>query len=279
MEYTEEDLYEGMKLLCNDEVKVSWWTTGKEYKVIKSVSKLDVDKLGPYYIYDNDGDKRDTYSTILNGLNNKKAPVTFEIVEEEKEMEKFAKITGYAGTGEKDKEVGLSIGSVYELVEYDPQGNSYIYLNEDTPRYYVADTQFTLVSKPPFKIGDKVRVLSNRSLATDENKLYYNDDDIAVVGEVHWLGVNESYGRVRLGTHKCGNWIDFNCIELVDEQQENPLVEMQQKLNNKIKLLKEERGRIIDKIERLDNHQRALKSKIDRLSDAEDALKILKDFK
>ena len=53
MEYTEEDLYEGMKLLCNDEVKVSWWTTGKEYKVIKSVSKLDVDKLGPYYIYDN----------------------------------------------------------------------------------------------------------------------------------------------------------------------------------------------------------------------------------
>lgn len=200
-------------------------------------------------------------------------------VEEEKEMEKFAKITGYAGTGEKDKEVGLSIGSVYELVEYGPQGNSYIYLNEDTPRYYVADTQFTLVSKPPFKIGDKVRVLSNRSLATDENKLYYNDGDIAVVGEVHWLGVNESYGRVRLGTHKCGNWIDFNCIELVDEQQENQLVEMQQKLNNKIKLLKEERGRIIDKIERLDNHQRALKSKIDRLSDADDALKILKDFK
>ena len=84
---------------------------------------------------------------------------------------------------------------------------------------------------------------------------------------------------MRLGTHKCGNWIDFNCIELVDEQQENPLVDMQQKLNDKIKLLKEERGRIIDKIERLDNHQRALKSKIDRLSYAEDALKILKDFK
>lgn len=72
MEYTEKDLYEGMRLLCNDEVNVPWWTTGKEYKVIKSVSKLDVDTLGPYYIYDNDGDKRETYSTILNGLNGKK---------------------------------------------------------------------------------------------------------------------------------------------------------------------------------------------------------------
>lgn len=270
MNYTEKDIKVGTKLRCTKGTP-SWWTVGKLYNV-----SLNDD--GILQITDDNG--RCAYPDyMVDCLNGKHNPVAFEIVEEEKEMEKFAKITGYAGTGEKDKEVGLSIGSVYELVEYDPQGNSYIYLNEDTPRYYVADTQFTLVSKPPFKIGDKVRVLSNRSLATDENKVYYNDGDIAVVGEVHWLGVNKSYGRVRLGTHKCGNWIDFNCIELVDEQQENPLADMQQKLNDKIKLLKEERGRIIDKIERLDNHQRALKSKIDRLSDAEDALKILKDFK
>jgi hypothetical protein len=270
MKYTEKDIKVGTKLRCVSTIEPYWWKVGKQYEVEKSTDGLFIVKDEIGYIWN-----RWLILDFLNG----KAHCKMEIVEEEKEMEKFAKITGYAGTGEKDKEVGLSIGSVYELVEYDPQGNSYIYLNEDTPRYYVADTQFTLVSKPPFKIGDKVRVLSNRSLATDENKLYYNDGDIAVVGEVHWLGVNESYGRVRLGTHKCGNWIDFNCIELVDEQQENPLVEMQQKVNNKIKLLKEERGRIIDKIERLDKHQRALKSKIDRLSDAEDALKILKDFK
>lgn len=270
MKYTKKDLYKGMKLRCVSTTEPHWWNVGKQYEVEKSTDGVFILKDETGYIWNG--------WLILDFLNGK-AHCKMEIVEEEKEMEKFAKITGYAGTGEKDKEVGLSIGSVYELVEYDPQGNSYIYLNEDTPRYYVADTQFTRVSKPPFKIGDKVRVLSNRSLATDENKVYYNDGDIAVVGEVHWLGVNKSYGRVRLGTHKCGNWIDFNCIELVDEQQENPLVEMQQKVNNKIKLLKEERGRIIDKIERLDKHQRALKSKIDRLSDAEDALKILKDFK
>ncbi|QYS24379.1 tail tape measure protein [Enterococcus phage VEsP-2] len=184
MKYTEKDITVGTKLRCT-KANPRWGQLGKVYTV-----SLNDD--GILHITDDDGYQVFT-TYMLDCLNEEYSAVTFEIVEEEKEMEKFAKITGYAGTGETDKEVGLCIGSVYELVEYEPQGNSYIYLNEDKPRYYVADTQFTLVSKPPFKIGDKVRVLSNRSLATDENKVYYNDGDIAVVGEVHWLAAKNKH--------------------------------------------------------------------------------------
>lgn len=85
--YTEDDLYEGMKLRCVDNSGVKWWTTGKEYKVIKSVTKLDIHVMGAYYIKDDDGDKHETKVSILRGINDKDAVVRFEVIEEEKEME------------------------------------------------------------------------------------------------------------------------------------------------------------------------------------------------
>lgn len=278
MKYTTQDLYEGMELRCqNDSLVANWWTTGKSYIVFKTMNDDNIRVYGPYYLIADTGHMRDT-DTILKGLN-KESAVTFTPVKEEKEMTKFAKITGYAGTGDSDKEVGLCIGSVYELVEYDPQGNSYIYLNEDKPRYYVADTQFTLVSKPPFKIGDKVRVLSNRSLATDENKVYYNDGDIAVVGEVHWLGVNKSYGRVRLGTHKCGNWIDFNCIELVEKEEPtlkaNVNVDVKEAIQAKIEQLRTDAEIISNKRNRMEWQMFMLNSKANKL---EEVLETIKEF-
>lgn len=177
MEYTEEDLYEGMRLLCNDEVEVSWWTTGKEYKVIKSVSKLDVDKFGPYYIYDNDGDKRDTYSTILNGLNDKKAPVIFEVVEEEKEMKKYVEVTKLIDWS-RDPEL-LEVGKVYKVAEeYKDmlyiKGVS-IYINEGEPSYYLRSDQFKYVDEPVVEIKvDTLEVIEAKieQLAKEQTNLY-----------------------------------------------------------------------------------------------------------
>lgn len=201
MNYTENDIKVGTKLRCTKSIP-EWWTVGKLYIV-----SLNDD--GILQITDDNGHCAypDYMVDCLNGKHN---PVAFEIVEEEKEMKKYAKITKYFGRYNTDKRNGLEIGKEYEIVRFsDVSEDCWIYLNDKRPEYFISEKQY----------------------------------------------------------------------ELVDEQQENPLVEMQQKVNNKIKLLKEERGRIIDKIERLDKHQRALKSKIDRLSDAEDALKILKDFK
>lgn len=204
MKYTAKDIKVGTKMTCIDNNDTPWWTNGKIYEVKKS--KLPKSGI---CIIDDQGSER-YLEGILARLHNGSTGVKFEIVEEEKEMKKYAKITKYFGRYNTDKRNGLEIGKEYEIVRFsDVSEDCWIYLDDKRPEYFISEKQY----------------------------------------------------------------------ELVDEQQENPLVEMQQKLNDKIKLLKEERGRIIDKIERLDKHQRALKSKIDRLSDAEDALKILKDFK
>lgn len=87
--YTEDDLYEGMKLRCVDNADTAWWTVGKEYEVKKSVSKLDIEELGAYYVEDNDYDKRETKAIILHGLNYKDALIKFEVVEEEEEKVRY----------------------------------------------------------------------------------------------------------------------------------------------------------------------------------------------
>lgn len=280
MKYTKEDLYEGMQLRCQNDSWAEWWTTGKIYIVFKTMNEDNVKDYGPYYLIADNDKMRGTH-TILKGLN-KDSGVKFTPIEEEQEVTKFAKITGYAGTGESDKEQGLVIGGIYELVEYDPHGNSYIYLSEKNPRYYVSATQFKLVSKPPFKIGDTVRVLENRWCALDSKGVYYSSGDIDIVSEVELYDEKKVSGRVRLGTHKKANWLTFDCIELVEAKSEEPeptLSEMKNKLQTKIMLLKQERTHIIDKAERLENQQKLLKEKIDRLEDAEEALELLKYLK
>lgn len=65
-------------------------------------------------------------------------------------MTKYAKITKYAGIA--DKEYGLEIGEVYEIVSYYYEcecesRDCYIYLNEERPKYFISETQYELVEK------------------------------------------------------------------------------------------------------------------------------------
>lgn len=149
MEYTEKDLYEGMKLRCTDKVDVSWWTTGKEYEVIKSVDKKEIDKNGPYYILDDSGDKRDTSATILRGLNDRKAPVAFDVVKE-KDTTEYVEVTKLLHWS-ADFQI-IALGKKYKVAAKDKLNNGvYIYVNDAISHYFLRCDQFKYACKPEQK--------------------------------------------------------------------------------------------------------------------------------
>ncbi|AHB79811.1 cytidine deaminase [Enterococcus phage IME-EF4] len=76
MQYTEKDLKEGTKLRCTHS-KPAHWTVGKVYEVSS-------DNIGELSITDNDGSPA-FKNYMLDCLNGNHNPVSFEIVEEEKE--------------------------------------------------------------------------------------------------------------------------------------------------------------------------------------------------
>lgn len=122
MKYTEKDLYKGMKMRCVSTTDTYRWKVGKQYEVEKRTDGLFILKDETGYIWN---------SWLILEFLNGKAHCKMEIVEEEKEMTKYAKITKYAGIA--DKEYGLEIGEVYEIVSYYYEcesGDCYIYLNE-----------------------------------------------------------------------------------------------------------------------------------------------------
>ena len=152
MKYTEKDIKEGTKLRCT-KGRPSWWTVGKLYNV-----SLNDD--GILQITDDNG--HCAYPDyMLDCLNGKHNPVSFEIVEEEKEMKKYAKITKYAGFNDIDKRNGLKIGKTYKIVNFSPVSEDcYIYLNEEHPRYFISEIQYELVEKegPTLKANVNVDV-------------------------------------------------------------------------------------------------------------------------
>lgn len=141
MKYTKKDLYKGMKLRCTDDGLYDFWKKGAIYTIEEN----------PYgsLVIRGEGDRtnRPTYD-ILNYLNGETL-VKMEIVEEEKEMTKYAKITKYGGLFDTDKENGLEIGKEYEIVSFedDYTNDCRIYLNEEQPHYFISETQYELVEK------------------------------------------------------------------------------------------------------------------------------------
>lgn len=199
IKYTEEDLYEGMKLRCVDNSVVKWWTIGKEYEIVKSVSKLDVDKMGAYYILDDEGDKHDTEVSILRGLNDKNAIIRFEVVEERKEMQKYAKITKYDGIKNIDKRNGLEIGKTYKIVSYDNAftDDCRIYLNDEHPRYFISEAQYELVEKEhpvaDVKVDVKEAIQAKiDALTTEAERLFTKRDRL----EEHAINLNAKARRL-----------------------------------------------------------------------------------
>ncbi|WNA13836.1 tail tape measure protein [Enterococcus phage vB_Efa_VP14] len=139
MQYTEKDLKEGTKLRCTHS-KPAHWTVGKVYEVSS-------DNIGELSITDNDGSPA-FKNYMLDCLNGNHNPVSFEIVDEEKEMKKYAKITKYFGRFNTDKRNGLEIGKEYEIVRFNGVSEDcWIYLNDKTPEYYISRNQYKLVEK------------------------------------------------------------------------------------------------------------------------------------
>lgn len=68
MQYTENDLKDGMKLICTDDGGFDWWTKGGIYRVANKC------------ILDNFGDSAES-GYILDSLNNECSFVKFEIFE------------------------------------------------------------------------------------------------------------------------------------------------------------------------------------------------------
>lgn len=130
-----------MKLRCTDDGLYDFWKKGAIYTIEEN----------PYgsLVIRGEGDRtnRPTYD-ILNYLNGETL-VKMEIVEEEKEMTKYAKITKYGGLFDTDKENGLEIGKEYEIVSFedDYTNDCRIYLNEEQPHYFISETQYELVEK------------------------------------------------------------------------------------------------------------------------------------
>lgn len=140
MRYTENDLKVGTKLRCTKAEPV-WWTVGKVYDV-------PLREDGVLIIIDDNGHSA-YMDYVLYCLNGKHNPVAFEIIKEEKEMPKYAKITKYAGLNNIDKRNGLEIGKTYKIVSYDNAltNDCRIYLNDKHPRYFISETQYELVEK------------------------------------------------------------------------------------------------------------------------------------
>lgn len=147
MKYTENDLYEGMELLCIDNGGWSLWETGEIYTVTKSnlSGKLIIegdDAVGRTF--------RDTEAILgyLNGEREMHLSTIEDQKEEEQEMKKYAKITKYAGLWDADQENGLEIGKEYEIVKFSSVSEDcWVYLNDKTPEYFISETQYELVER------------------------------------------------------------------------------------------------------------------------------------
>ena len=190
MKYTEKDLYKGMKLRCVSTTEPHWWNVGKQYEVEKRTDGLFILKDETGYIWN-----RWLILDFLNG----KAYCKMEVVEEEKEMTKYAKITKYFGLYNTDKRNGLEIGKEYEIVRFsDVSEDCWIYLNDKTPEYFISETQYELVEKevPTLKASvDLKSVIQAKvdELTTEAEHLFRKRDRL----EQHRINLNNKAQKLK----------------------------------------------------------------------------------
>lgn len=231
-EYKNKEIKEGMQLRCTDNGGWEHWTVGKVYIVFKNM-------MGLLVIQSDTGGQRNVTDIVqyLNGV----AKAKFELLNEE------------------DNKNMYTVGDLVKINDDLRAGCEYnVYCNDDMETYrgkkavivdvhtiktqWVNDTKIyklqdmngenivwsftddmfkitTNTKEPPFKVGDKVRVLNNATLASKADGNFYKTGDIDVVGYVECYK-NSKGGRIRLGTHGSANWIHFDMIELVEEEPE-----------------------------------------------------------
>lgn len=192
MKYTLEDLKVGTKLRCTNDKSFSHWTTGKVYTVQYGTMNN--------YVEADDGTEMPVRG-MLSRLNKEdKCSGEFEIIKEEKEMTKYAKITKYGGLFDTDKENGLEIGKEYPIVSFEDAytNDCRIYLNEEHPHYFISETQYELVEKeetPTFKTTiDLKSVIQAKidALTTEAERLFTKRDRL----EEHAINLNAKARRL-----------------------------------------------------------------------------------
>lgn len=231
-EYNKHDIKEGMQLQCTDNGGWEHWTTGKVYTVFK-------DTMGLLVMQSDTGGQRDSndIAQYLNGV----ARAKFELLNEEDNKNMYTvgdlvKINDDLRAGCEYKiycndEMETYRGKKAVIVGFDTLRTQWdndrkIYklqkMNGENIEWSFTDDMFKLTTnttEPPFKVGDKVRVLNNGTLASKADGNFYRTGDIDVVGYVECYK-NSKGGRIRLGTHGSANWIHFDMIELVEEEPE-----------------------------------------------------------
>lgn len=192
MKYTEKDIKEGTKLRCT-KATPEWWTVGKVYDVT-----LNDD--GILQITDDDGSKAfaDYMLDCLNGNHN---PVSFEIVEEEKEMTNYVEITKLMECTPDEKVI--EIGKKYKVL-YPTLSGVYIYASKANPKYFICNEQFKY-SFEPTKEEKEVPTLKAKAdvkeviqakidaLTTEAERLFTKRDRL----EQHGINLNKKAQKLK----------------------------------------------------------------------------------
>ena len=232
-EYNKHDIKEGMQLRCTDNGGYSHWTLGKIYHVFKnSKGKLVIqsDTGGPRNLTDIAqylNGKTYTKFELLNEEDNKNMYTVGDLVKINDDLREGCEYKIYCNddmeTYRGKKAVIVGIDTVKTQGDKDKKIYNLQDMNGENIEWSFTDDMFKLTTnttEPPFKVGDKVRVLNNATLASQSDGNCYKTGDIDVVGYVECYK-NTKGGRIRLGTHGSANWIHFDMIELVEEAPEN----------------------------------------------------------
>lgn len=266
MKYTEKDIKEGTKLRCT-KGRPSWWTVGKLYNV-----SLNDD--GILQITDDNG--HCAYPDyMLDCLNGKHNPVSFEIVEEEKEMTNYVEVTKLMEFT-PDEEV-IEIGKKYKVL-YPTLSGVYIYASKAQPKYFIYNNQF----KYSFESNKEEKEMTKYAKITKYAGLIDTDKEIG-------LEIGKEYEIVKFSSVSEDCWVYLNDkrpeyfisetqYELVEKEGPCPLIEVDtlKVIEAKIEQLGNEQENLFNKRMRIKHQEEALRDKRMKLKEAKKSLEFLK---
>lgn len=265
MKYTEKDIKEGTKLRCT-KATPEWWTVGKVYDV--TLNEEDA----VLHITDDDGDPAFT-SYLVNCLNENHNPVTFEIVEEEKEMTNYVEITKLMEYT-PDEEV-IEIGKKYKVL-YPTLSGVYIYASKAQPKYFIYNNQF----KYSFESNKEEKEMKKYAKITKYAGLIDTDKENGLeIGKeyeiVKFSSVSEDC-YVYLNDKKPEYFISETQYELVEKEEEPTLkasVDLKSVIQAKVDELRNEAEHLFKKRDRLEQHGINLNKKAQKLKEVIETIK------
>lgn len=269
MKYTENDIKEGMKLRCT-KANPRWWTVGKLYNV-----SLNDD--GILQITDDNGHGANIHY-MLDCLNGNHNPVSFEIVEEEKEMTNYVEVTKVMEFT-PDEEV-IEIGKKYKVL-YPTLSGVYIYASKAQPKYFIYNNQF----KYSFESNKEEKEMKKYAKITKYAGLIDTDKE-------NGLEIGKEYEIVKFSSVSEDCWVYLNDkrpeyfisetqYELVEKEEAptlkaNVKVDTLEVIEAKIEQLANEQTNLYNKRMRIKEQEESLREKRIKLKEAKKSLEFLK---